>query len=560
MRFHQELNPKLWDKNNEEYTLQDEVKAKLEEIAEAFIEYLEIPKDAVLDKVITGSSASYNYTEFSDLDLHIIVDFDKVHKDCPVVEGYLSAMKSTFNKEHDIFIHGVPVELYAEKKDQGTVHNGLYSLQTGWIDIPQKIEPTDNDAAVEAKYNELKELIDKCETAQVADELLDKIYTMRKAGLADAGEFCTENLAFKKLRNENCMDKLRQLKKQEVDKQLSLESYNESLNKKVFDLLLEGGNLLGIDSSFTEEFEKRFDKIKATKSIKQAKDLLIDLVGHLVDEKYSDYCKKVWNFMNNKLQEHVDVDAYYESIEYPTDREELITLGGSFTSGNATIEISNLYNSKQGDYSAGFGSSYCVSDGKHGKVFNNFDKAIEYMKKLNNKSVNESTRKYRNVAADDKYTRLRDLYGRRGRKRTLHVKPTGRTVEFLSGPKAEYKDIKTSELFYLADGSDVMADIMGEPYTKFEIIRESFEKSLDKEDFKIKVILSDGKERFYKAKDLDAAKIKFSDLCIRFNNCELLQGDKVLYKQNESACTSVCNEANRLKELNERLEQLLEDK
>ena len=225
MKFHDTLNEKLF--NIDTMEMLPEVREKLLEIADSFIEFLEIPEDAVLDKVVTGSSASYNYNKYSDLDLHIIVDYDKVHEDCPLVNGYLNSLKKQFNDNHDIFIHGVPVELYAEQKDQGTVHNGLYSLQTGWIDKPQKIAPTDNDAAVEAKFNEIKELVDKCDDSEEATELLDKIYTMRKAGLAEAGEFCTENLAFKKLRNEGYMDKLRQIKKEQIDKQLSLESYNE---------------------------------------------------------------------------------------------------------------------------------------------------------------------------------------------------------------------------------------------------------------------------------------------------------------------------------------------
>ena len=231
MKFHDELNPVIWDKDNNN-EMRPEVKDKLNEIADAFIEFIEIPDDAILDMVITGSSASYNYNEHSDLDLHIIVDYDKIHEDCPLVEGYLGALKNTFNKEHDIFIHGVPVELYAEKKDQGTVHNGLYSLKDEkWIDIPRKIPPTTNDAAVEAKYQEIKDMVDKCDDSEAANELLEKIYKMRKAGLSEVGEFSTENLAFKKLRNEGCMDKLRQLKKEKIDKQLSLESYQESINE-----------------------------------------------------------------------------------------------------------------------------------------------------------------------------------------------------------------------------------------------------------------------------------------------------------------------------------------
>ena len=164
-----------------------EVANKLKEIADAFIEYLEIPTDSILDIVITGSSASYNYNKYSDLDLHIIVDYEKVHEDCPLVNGYLNSLKKQFNDAHDIFIHDVPVELYAEQKDVGTVHNGLYSLNTGWIDIPKKIPPTDNDAAVEAKFNEIKDMVEKCNDSEEAVSLLEKIYTMRKAGLATAG-------------------------------------------------------------------------------------------------------------------------------------------------------------------------------------------------------------------------------------------------------------------------------------------------------------------------------------------------------------------------------------
>ena len=229
MKFHDTLNEKLFDLNTND--MLPEVREKLKEIADEFVKFLEIPEDAVLDEVITGSSASYNYNKYSDLDLHIIVDYDKVHEDCPLVSGYLNSLKKQFNDNHDIFIHGVPVELYAEQKDQGTVHNGLYSLNTGWTDKPQKIAPTDNDAAVEAKFNEIKELVDKCEDSEEAQELIDKIYNMRKAGLAEAGEFCTENLAFKKLRIEGCMEKLRKIKKEQIDKQLSLESYNEAVKE-----------------------------------------------------------------------------------------------------------------------------------------------------------------------------------------------------------------------------------------------------------------------------------------------------------------------------------------
>lgn len=244
MKFHDELNQKLFNKEE----LKPEVKEKLKEIAEAFIDYLEVNKDAIKDVVITGSSVSYNYTKYSDIDLHLKVDYDLIHEDCPIVEGYLWACKSTFNKDHDITIYGIPVEVYAESIEEDTVHNGLYSLwQDKWIDKPNKIPPTDNDSAVLSKYNELKEAADRIQDSEVASELIDKIYQMRKAGLQEAGEFSTENLAFKKLRDEGIIERLREMKKQKIDKELSLESYNESMDyiETAIKELKETGNLKG---------------------------------------------------------------------------------------------------------------------------------------------------------------------------------------------------------------------------------------------------------------------------------------------------------------------------
>ena len=225
-KFHETLNKKLFDGDK----MRTEVRAKLKEIAHAFIEFLEIPKDAVIDTVITGSSVSYNYTEHSDIDLHIIVDPEKVHEDCPIVGEYLLAKKSEFNQKHDIYIYGIPVEVYAEVEGQGTVHNGLYSLDNGWIDFPKKLEPTDNDMAVKAKYEEYVEAAKEIKEGDLAEKLLDKIKKMRKAGLADGGEFSVENLVFKKLRDNGVIEKLMKVKKEDYDKKLSLGKVREALD------------------------------------------------------------------------------------------------------------------------------------------------------------------------------------------------------------------------------------------------------------------------------------------------------------------------------------------
>lgn len=231
--FKKELNPKLY--KGEE--LKPEVLKKLKEIAAAFIEFLEIPKEAVVDEVITGSCASYNYTRHSDIDLHIIVDPDKVHEDCPIVGPYLLSKKSEFNQKHDIYIYGIPVEVYTELEGQGTIHNGLYSLNNGWIDFPQKIKPLKNSEAVKAKYEEYVEAANEIKEGDLAEKLLDKIKRMRKSGLEEGGEFSVENLVFKKLRDNGVIGKLMKIKKEKVDKELSLEEMYESLISSIEEMI-----------------------------------------------------------------------------------------------------------------------------------------------------------------------------------------------------------------------------------------------------------------------------------------------------------------------------------
>jgi hypothetical protein len=290
MKFHEELNPKIWIKMREKriggetnYYLKPEVKDKLDEIAQAFIEYLDIPEEAILDIRITGSSANYNYTPHSDLDLHVIVDYDKVHEDCPIVEGYLWSMKSAFNKDHDISIYGIPVELYAEDSRMQAISNGVYSLSDNkWLKIPEKIKPTSNDTAVEAKFNELAEAIDKCDDSEVAKELQDKIYQMRKTGLSQEGEFSTENLAFKKLRDIGALDRLRELKKAKIDKELTLENYFDSMSEYYYDEDEED------DTDSSEEMHKTDYVIHFKTMEGQTKKLLLSIITDEYDPFYNE--------------------------------------------------------------------------------------------------------------------------------------------------------------------------------------------------------------------------------------------------------------------------------
>ena len=76
------LNPKVWEnpENPDKATMVPKVRKALMRIAEEFINYL--GEDVfVEDIVLTGSLANFNWSEFSDFDLHILVDLQQYEKD-----------------------------------------------------------------------------------------------------------------------------------------------------------------------------------------------------------------------------------------------------------------------------------------------------------------------------------------------------------------------------------------------------------------------------------------------------------------------------------------------
>lgn len=231
VEYHDMLNPKLWTETADSYTLDDTVKSKLIEIARKFIETLKLPDEVVEDYVITGSNVNYNWTSKSDIDLHVILDKDVIAscKTCKVdAADCLLAKKTLWNEQHDIHIHGIPVELYATTEgDKLITDAGTYSLlKDRWITHPAMKQIEVSAEQVKAKVaeldHEIKTAIKNKADDTVTDALADKIWRMRKAGLEHAGEFSVENVAFKALRNSGVLDQLRTYRAKNIDAELSL--------------------------------------------------------------------------------------------------------------------------------------------------------------------------------------------------------------------------------------------------------------------------------------------------------------------------------------------------
>ena len=66
-----------------------------------FMERLETDPNIVQDIVITGSLANYNWTRYSDIDLHILLDFTHVNENVDLVRDYFNTKKADWNKSPD---------------------------------------------------------------------------------------------------------------------------------------------------------------------------------------------------------------------------------------------------------------------------------------------------------------------------------------------------------------------------------------------------------------------------------------------------------------------------
>jgi predicted phosphodiesterase len=224
LQYHMELNPDLWDHQ----TLKSEVKDKLVQIADIWTKFANISSDAIEDLLLVGGNANFNYTPYSDIDLHILVDKSKI-ADCPeILDDYLKDKKYIWSQTHDIKIYGHDVEVYAQDiKETTPVNQGSYSiLRDEWITAPKQEEVDLNSPELKLKIQNHIHKIESLLASNASDEsfekLKEKIKNMRSSGLKKAGEFSLENLTFKELRNLGYFDKINNYIKTKQDEKLSL--------------------------------------------------------------------------------------------------------------------------------------------------------------------------------------------------------------------------------------------------------------------------------------------------------------------------------------------------
>jgi hypothetical protein len=227
LQYHDELNPKLWKNNN----LDQEVRKHLLKIAEFFRDFAKIPKEAIKDIIFTGGNANFNYTELSDIDVHLIIDKKKLKVCSPeIMDDYLSNKKALCSLTHDIKVKGYPVELYAQgTDDKSSSDQGVFSLmQNKWIKDPKKVKVDYKDPYLQKKIKEMasnmeKFMKNKGNKVEQMKAYKERIRSLRGIALQKGGEFSLENLAFKELRNRGLIDKFSNYIKNIEDHELGLD-------------------------------------------------------------------------------------------------------------------------------------------------------------------------------------------------------------------------------------------------------------------------------------------------------------------------------------------------
>jgi predicted nucleotidyltransferase len=207
---HSNLSPKIWEDENK---MIPEVRDTLLKIAQEFLNYIDISLD-VIDVTFTGSFANYNYTPYSDIDLHVVIDLSNAVNESieTLIKKFLLAKKDLFNNRYTISVNGVDVELYPQDAAEPHVSSGVFSLdKNSWIIKPKRFTTKPDKKLAEKKYkvltSEIEEIL-KQDDLQEVEKLIEKIKNMRKAGLEKSGEMSVENIVYKLIRSSNNLQNL----------------------------------------------------------------------------------------------------------------------------------------------------------------------------------------------------------------------------------------------------------------------------------------------------------------------------------------------------------------
>lgn len=212
-----ELHPDIWDViDDNNIKIHNDIRKGILDIVKLFVEFFNIKNLIINDVVIVGSLVNYNWSNYSDLDIHIVIDKNKLSDDENIIEELIDAKIKQFDEKYDLKVKGFDIEVYIEGIDEVNISNGRYSvLYKKWINTPVQTEfKIDKDKIIKKvkffkkQLNIIKSIKDLESKLNKIEKLKDKIKKYRKCGLDRSGENSTENLIFKYLRRSGYMEEL----------------------------------------------------------------------------------------------------------------------------------------------------------------------------------------------------------------------------------------------------------------------------------------------------------------------------------------------------------------
>ncbi len=229
-----ELNPKIWEKKGKSYTMKPEIREKLLETANIFIDFLGV-EVIITDIIMIGSLVNYNWSKYSDIDLHVVVNFNQFPENTKdLYLEFFDLKKVIFNQKHNIKLFDYDVECFVQREDETTFSSGIYSiLYDMWMNEPKKInKETIDKELIKEKAKQWMRIIDGVvdnsqdedpeEIKSIVKKYKEKLKNFRNCGLEKGGEMSTENLVFKLLRRNGYVEKLYDLPTEIIDKKLSM--------------------------------------------------------------------------------------------------------------------------------------------------------------------------------------------------------------------------------------------------------------------------------------------------------------------------------------------------
>jgi hypothetical protein len=263
-------------------------------IAKSFYDFLDIEAD-ILDVIIIGSSANYNWTKHSDIDLHVVINYLEIGDNLHLVKNYMHAKKSIWNVNYPLTLKGMNIELYAQDSNE-ELHSsvGSYSLlHNKWISKPSSEQISIDDSSIQTKAEPYEYEIDSLtekdpHVEQKIQNIKQRLRHLRQTGLDDVGEYSVENMAFKHLRNNGYLERLDRLEQEVSRGRLAIENVVTELDMSSM-------------ANKTKEQVKKFATAMKTET-KETKMAMAMLLQHLNGKKLNDV---EWKWVRGQMSDIV---------------------------------------------------------------------------------------------------------------------------------------------------------------------------------------------------------------------------------------------------------------